>query len=108
RARCASPRPCTSPIVTPGLANLPAATAAALDTAVLAALPRLGAPGLSIAVVRDRELRWSAGYGLADLENEVPATPASVYRLASVAKPITATAILQLYERGKLDLDAPI
>jgi len=38
----------------------------------------------------------------------VPATPASVYRLASVAKPITATAVLQLAERGKLDLDAPI
>ena len=103
-----APTPYPSPIVTPGLANLPAAPAAALDAAVLAALPRLGAPGLSIAVVRDRELRWSAGYGLADLENEVPATPASVYRLASVAKPITATAILQLFERGKLDLDAPI
>jgi CubicO group peptidase (beta-lactamase class C family) len=58
--------------------------------------------------VRDRELRWSAGYGLADLENDVPATAASVYRLASVAKPITATAVLQLAERGRLDLDAPI
>lgn len=103
-----SPTPSPSPIVTPGLANLPAAQAAALDSAILAALPRLGAPGLSIGVVRDRELRWSAGYGLADLENDVPATPATVYRLASVAKPITATAVLQLAERGKLDLDAPI
>ena len=79
-----------------------------MDAAILAALPRLGAPGLSIGVVRDRELRWSAGYGLADLENDVPATAASVYRLASVAKPITATAVLQLAERGRLDLDAPI
>ena len=103
-----APTPLPSPIVTPGLANLPAVQAAALDSAILAALPRLGAPGLSIGVVRDRELRWSAGYGLADLENEVPATPATVYRLASVAKPITATAVLQLAERGKLDLDAPI
>jgi serine beta-lactamase-like protein LACTB, mitochondrial len=105
-APSATPPP--APVVTPGLANLPAAQAAALDAAILAALPRLGAPGLSIGVVRDRELRWSAGYGLADLENEVPATPISVYRLASVAKPITATAVLQLWERGKLDLDAPI
>ena len=103
-----SPTPPPAPVVTPGLANLPAAQAAALDAAILAALPRLGAPGLSIGVVRDRELRWSAGYGLADLENEVPATPISVYRLASVAKPITATAVLQLWERGKLDLDAPV
>jgi CubicO group peptidase (beta-lactamase class C family) len=103
-----SPTPSPSPVVTPGLANLPAAPAAALDSAIQAALPRLGAPGLSIGVVRDRELRWSAGYGLADIENDVPATPASVYRLASVAKPITATAVLQLAERGRLDLDAPI
>ena len=103
-----SATPPPAPVVTPGLANLPAAQAAALDAAILAALPRLGAPGLSIGVVRDRELRWSAGYGLADLENEVPATPISVYRLASVAKPITATAVLQLWERGKLDLDAPV
>jgi serine beta-lactamase-like protein LACTB len=79
-----------------------------VDAAILAALPRLGAPGLSIGIVRDREVRWSAGYGVADLENDVPATPASVYRLASVAKPITATAVLQLAERGRLDLDAPI
>jgi serine beta-lactamase-like protein LACTB len=103
-----APTPYPSPIITPGLANLPAAQAAALDAAILAALPRLGAPGLSIGVVRDRELRWSAGYGLADLENDVPATPATVYRLASVAKPITAIAVLQLAERGRLDLDVPI
>jgi serine beta-lactamase-like protein LACTB len=101
----ASPSP---PIVSPGLASLPAARAAAIDTAILAGLVRLGVPGLSAAVVRDRELRWSSGYGLADVENEVPATPASVYRLASVSKPITATAVLQLVERGRLDLDAPI
>ena len=103
-----APTPYPSPIVTSGLANLTAAQASLLEAAILAALPRLGAPGLSIAVVKDRELRWSCGYGLADLENEVPATPASVYRLASVAKPITAIAVLQLAERGKLDLDAPI
>jgi CubicO group peptidase (beta-lactamase class C family) len=103
-----APTPYPSPIVTAGLANLPAAQASGLEAAILSALPRLGAPGLSVAVVKDRELRWSAGYGLADLENEVPATPLSVYRLASVAKPITATAVLQLAERGKLDLDAPI
>jgi CubicO group peptidase (beta-lactamase class C family) len=103
-----APTPYPSPMVTAGLANLPAVQASGLEAAILAALPRLGAPGLSIAVVKDRELRWSAGYGLADLENEVPATPASVYRLASVAKPITSTAVLQLAERGKLDLDAAI
>jgi serine beta-lactamase-like protein LACTB len=104
-AGSASPAP---PVVTPGLSNLPAGRAAAVETTILAAMSRLAIPGLSAAIVRDRELRWSSGYGLADVENELPATPASVYRLASVSKPITGTAILQLVERGKLDLDAPV
>jgi serine beta-lactamase-like protein LACTB, mitochondrial len=65
-------------------------------------------PGLSVAVVTDRRLRWSNGYGLADVENNVPAKAATVYRLASVSKPITATAVMQLFEREKVDLDAPV
>lgn len=97
-----------APAITPGLSGLPASRAAALDAAVLAAMPRLAIPGLSAAVVLNRELRWSAGYGQADVENAVPATPITVYRLASVSKPISATAVLALWERGKLDLDAPV
>jgi serine beta-lactamase-like protein LACTB len=65
-------------------------------------------PGLSVAVVLNGQPVWSAGFGMADLENFVPATSSTLFRLASVSKPITATAILQLSERGKLDLDAPI
>jgi serine beta-lactamase-like protein LACTB, mitochondrial len=65
-------------------------------------------PGLSVAIVLDGHPVWSSGFGMADLENFVPATPATLFRLASVSKPITATAILQLWERGKLDLDVPV
>jgi len=65
-------------------------------------------PGISVAVVQDGELVWSAGFGMADLENFVPATPSTLFRLGSISKPITATAILQLSERGKLDLDAEV
>ena len=65
-------------------------------------------PGLSVAVVLDGHPAWSSGFGMADLEQFVPATPATLFRLASVSKPITATAILQLWERGKLDLDVPV
>jgi serine beta-lactamase-like protein LACTB, mitochondrial len=65
-------------------------------------------PGISIAVVLDGQPAWSAGFGMADLENYVPATPATLFRLASVSKTITAVAILQLWERGKLDLDVPV
>src|SRR5277367_4417364 len=65
-------------------------------------------PGVSVAVVLNGQPAWSAGFGMSDLENFVPATAATLFRLASVSKPITATAILQLYERGKLDLDAEV
>jgi serine beta-lactamase-like protein LACTB, mitochondrial len=64
------------------------------------------APGISAAVVQDGELVWSEGFGMADLENFVPATASTLFRLGSISKPITATAILQLSERGKLNLDA--
>jgi CubicO group peptidase (beta-lactamase class C family) len=65
-------------------------------------------PGLSVAIVNDRQLRYSNGFGLADLENSVPAKPITVYRLGSLTKTITATAVMRLSEQGKLDLDAPI
>jgi serine beta-lactamase-like protein LACTB, mitochondrial len=65
-------------------------------------------PGVSAAVVLDGELVWSEGFGMADLENFVPASSSTLFRLGSISKPITATAVLQLSERGKLDLDAEV
>ena len=71
-------------------------------------MSRLGIPGLSAAVVTERRLRWSAAFGVADLENSVPARTTTVYRLASITKPVTAAAVLQLVDAGTIDLDAPI
>src|SRR5689334_15287943 len=88
--------------------GLSAEQAARIDQAVTAFMSRLNIPGLSIAVVTDHQLRWQQGYGLADIENFVPAKAVTVYRLASVSKPITATAVMQLVERGKIELDAPV
>lgn len=66
-------------------------------------------PGLSVAIVTEHgEFVWSEGFGMADLENSVAATPKTLYRLASVSKPVTAAAAMELWEQGKLDLDAPI
>lgn len=65
-------------------------------------------PGISIAVVDGGELVWSQGFGMADLENFVPASSSTLFRLASISKTITATAVMQLSERGKLDLDAEV
>jgi CubicO group peptidase (beta-lactamase class C family) len=87
---------------------LPAPNVAAIESAIAAEMSRHGIPGMSAAVALDYELRWSAGFGRADIENNVPATVSTVYRLGSIAKTITATAVLQLAEKGKLDLDAPV
>ncbi|HEV2380480.1 MAG TPA: serine hydrolase domain-containing protein [Terriglobia bacterium] len=86
----------------------PAAVINRIERAVSTAMSQGHIPGLSTAIVTDRQLRWSNGYGMADLENFVPAKAATVYRLGSISKPITATAIMQLVEQGKLDLDAPV
>jgi CubicO group peptidase (beta-lactamase class C family) len=69
---------------------------------------QLKIPGLSAAIVKDQELVWARGFGYADLENKVEATPDTPYRLASVTKPIAATLIMQLVEEGQLDLDDPV
>ncbi|HEU0047827.1 MAG TPA: serine hydrolase [Nitrososphaera sp.] len=64
-------------------------------------------PGLTIGFVKDGYM-WVKGFGYADLENKVPATSQSSYRLASITKSMTAVAILQLVEKGKIKLDAEV
>ena len=64
-----------------------------------------GWPGLSIAIVHDRDAVWSRGFGWADVAGKVPATADTLYRVASITKTFTATAILQLRDAGKLRLD---
>jgi len=64
-------------------------------------------PRLSIGFMKD-DFVWAKGYGYADLENKVPAKAESAYRLASVTKPMTAVAVMQLVEKKKIDLDAEV
>jgi CubicO group peptidase (beta-lactamase class C family) len=64
-------------------------------------------PGMTIGFVKD-DYVWVKGFGYADAENEVPAKAESSYRLASVQKSMTAVAILQLVEQGKVNLDAEV
>ncbi|MFQ5825012.1 MAG: serine hydrolase [bacterium] len=64
-------------------------------------------PGLSIGFFKD-DFIWTKGFGYADLEHKIPATEKSAYRLASNTKSMTAVAILQLVEKGKVDLDAEV
>ncbi len=95
-----------------GPALLPVVAARAGQSATLDSLLRecarkLDAPGLSATLIQRGKLLWSGACGFADLENRVAASTKSVYRYASISKPLTATMILRLSEAGQLDLDAP-
>ena len=63
--------------------------------------------GLAVAVVRGGSLVDFAGHGLADIASGTPVTPDTVFRIGSVTKLFTAVAVMQLWERGLVDLDAP-
>jgi CubicO group peptidase (beta-lactamase class C family) len=65
-------------------------------------------PSISAGVLKDGKITWLGAKGKIDLENNIPATISSVYRIASVTKPITAVAIMQLYERGLIDIDKDV
>ncbi len=62
-------------------------------------------PGLSFAIVYDQDILWSSGLGFADLERKAPATPQTLYRIASITKLFTATMLMHLRDAGKLHLD---
>ncbi|MBL8268165.1 serine hydrolase domain-containing protein [Steroidobacter sp.] len=65
-------------------------------------------PSVALAVTQRGQIIWEEAYGWADVAKRVPATPRTPYSLASMSKPITATAIMMLVERGELNLDAPL
>ena len=69
---------------------------------------KYGIVGLSIAVVDHEHIVWSEGFGKADRAAGAPATADTVYRVGSVAKPFTATAVMQLEEQGVIDIDQPL
>ena len=80
----------------------------AIEKALEAERERQGIVGMSAAIIVNGELQWTRGFGMSDLENNVPARATTMYRLGSIAKPITATAVMQLVEKGKIDLDESI
>jgi serine beta-lactamase-like protein LACTB, mitochondrial len=89
-------------------AGLPPIWVYSVHHAITTEMAKQGIPGMSVAVVTEQKVRWSSAYGLADVENHVPARVDTIYRLASISKPVTAVAVMQLVERGRLNLDAPI
>ncbi len=79
-----------------------------LDAAVRHEVEHKELPAFSISLVDDQHVVWADGFGFQDAEKKVPATAQTVYRVGSISKLFTDIAVMQLVERGELDLDAPI
>ena len=67
-----------------------------------------GLAGLGIGIVKGGEVLLARGFGVRSVETGAPVTARSLFHLASVSKPFVATAIVQLWEAGRLELDAPV
>ncbi len=67
-----------------------------------------GMPSIAVAVARDGKILWEEGFGWADREKRIPASEHTMYSLASISKPITATGLMILVQAGKVDLDKPV
>ena len=69
---------------------------------------KLRPTGFAVAVAVNGKVIWTQGYGKADLEQNVPVTTSTKFRIGSVSKPLTATAVALLRQQGRLDIDAPV
>jgi CubicO group peptidase (beta-lactamase class C family) len=87
--------------------GIAAASATELDAALNRFVTRNGLPGAAAGVVHGNELAWAAGAGFADAGTRVTSDPGTLYRIASITKTFTGTAVMQLRDAGRLDLDDP-
>jgi len=88
-------------------AALPATAETPSDKAdaLLAGLVETNDPGLAVLVAQDGKILFEKGYGLADREHDVPVIPQTTFRIGSITKQFTASAILKLQEEGKLSVN---
>ena len=86
----------------------PADSFDSLRAHIKAQLAETKTPSLAVALARDGQIVWEEGFGWANQEKRVAATGDTMYSLASISKPITATGLMILVERGLVDLDKPV
>ena len=79
-----------------------------IDQIIASYMTEMHIPGMAVSIVQGDTLSWSNAYGWADIKNKKPMQPDGLMNIASISKTITATAIMQLWEEGKLDLDTDI
>ena len=79
-----------------------------IDRVIEGRMQETGLVGLGAAIILDRKLVWSRGYGFADKQDAVPFTTDTVMNIGSISKPFTGVALMQAVEDGKLSLDEDI
>ncbi|MFC2166129.1 serine hydrolase domain-containing protein, partial [Acidobacteriota bacterium] len=65
-------------------------------------------PGLAIGIVNENKIVYARGFGYKHIETRKPITATTLFHMASISKPFVATAVMQLVEQGKIDLEAPV
>ena len=87
----------------------PVATARdTVDRFIAAEMARTHIPGVSVAVLRAGKVIKAQGYGIADLEHQIPVTPQTVFKIGSVSKQFLATGIMLLVQDGRMSVDDPV
>ena len=102
---CSAPRPSGVPISS---TNLTEALTEKIEPLIEQTMKSYDVPGLALAVAKDGKIVYAKGFGVKDLRSREPITPDSLFHMASVSKTFVATAIVQLLEQGKIQLDDPV
>ena len=76
-----------------------------LDSIIIAHMNALGTPGLATLIVKDNKIVWNKNYGYRDVAQQLPVEDSTSFMLMSISKTFVATAVMQLWEHGLLDLD---
>lgn len=88
--------------------NLGAELQTKLEPFINEAIEGYGLPGLAIGIVEDNEIAYAKGFGFKNIETRESVTITTLFHMASISKPFVATGIMQLIEKGKIDLNAPV
>jgi CubicO group peptidase (beta-lactamase class C family) len=79
-----------------------------LDSIIISTMESEHIPGLAACIVKGSQIIWTGAYGYADIEKNIAVRDSSLFKLASVSKTVTGTALMQLYDNGRFELDDPI
>ena len=76
-----------------------------LDSIIIAYKNSQSIPGIATMIVKDNEVIWNKNYGYRNLQNQLPVEDSTIFLMASISKPILATAVMQLWENGMINLE---